>query len=69
MKVKELAKVMATQEFVYIEDPAWGKGAVWYGGVYDDYLVDRFGDRIVSAIFTEHDYDGSAFYIILEEEE
>lgn len=69
MKVKELIEAMSPEEFIYIESPSWGKGAFWYNRAHSDFVIDRFGDRYVSSITTEHDKGSSSLYIILEEEE
>lgn len=69
MKVKELIEVMSPEEFIYIEDPSWGKGVFWYTRAHSDFVIDRFRDCYVSSITAKQDKGSPSLYIVLKEEE
>lgn len=69
MKVKDLIKVMPSDEFIYIDGPSWGMGGFWYSRAHSNFVADKFGDRYIASITADHEKGSPALYITLKEEE
>lgn len=69
MKVKKLVEIIHPAASVYIEDPSDRFPRNSPPLVSIMYILECYGNRIVKEVTTEHDWDSSFLYIILEEEE